>query len=121
GWQLIAQWDKSKTGGKLLSHLYSFVENFGDNGEDYFTARYGNQWICTPSGNWIELTEARFSTTADKVKHPRYDYGAGVEEGWFYMYSGGFRKLNNLAPGLKVQRQGGGRPPAIDLASLPQE
>jgi len=130
GWKLIAQWDKTKTGGKLLSHLYSFVENFGDNGEDYFTARYGNQWICTPGGNWIELTEARFSTTADKVKHPRFDYGAGVVPAggsgdkvrdWFYMYSGGFRQMNNLAPGSTIRRKAVGAPPAIDLAALPEE
>lgn len=135
GWRLIAQWDKTKTGGKLLSHLYSFVENFGDNGEDYFTARYGNQWICTPGGNWIELVEARFSTTADKVKHPRFDYGAGVVpmdgagvasgtgkvQDWFYMYSGGFKQLNNLAPGLTIRRKAVGVAPAIDLAALPEE
>jgi hypothetical protein len=130
GWRLIAQWDKTKTDGELLSHLYSFVENFGDNGEDYFTARYGNQWICTPAGNWIELTEARFSTTANKVKHPRFDYGAGVVpmdiagsevQDWFYMYSGGFKQLNNLAPGQSVRRKAGGVAPAINLAALPEE
>jgi hypothetical protein len=128
-WKLVAQWDKAKTGGRLLSGLYSFVENFGDNGEDYFTARYGNQWICTPSGNWIELTRARFSTTADRVKHPRYDYGAGVtpmkaagkEQDWFYMFSGGFRRVNNLAPGNFISRIPGGVPPAIDLAALPDK
>jgi hypothetical protein len=141
GWRLIAEWDKTKTGGKLLSHLYSFVENFGDNGEDYFTAHYGNQWICTPSGNWIELTDARFSTTADKVKHPRFDYGAGVIPGgsngtggakavpgpggeaqdWFYMYSGGFRQLNNLAPGSTIRRKASAVPPTIELGALPTE
>jgi hypothetical protein len=130
GWRLIAQWDKSKTGGKLLSHLYAFVENFGDNGEDYFTARYGNQWICTPSGNWIELTKARFTTTADRVRHPRFDYGTGVTpvnnaggktQDWFYMFSGGFRQVNNLPPGSFVSRAAGGVPPAIDLAALPDK
>jgi len=68
------------------------------------------------------LTEARFSTTADKVKHPRYDYGAGVDTArWFYMYSGGFKQVNNLAPGSTIRRQPGGVPPAIDLGALPEE
>ena len=129
-WRLVAQWDKAKTGGKLLSGLYSFVENFGDNGEDFFTARYGNQWICTPSGNWIELTKARFTTTADRVKHPRFDYGAGITpvgiaEGktreWFYMYSGGLRQVNNLAPRSFISRTPGGVPPDVDLAALPAQ
>src|SRR6185312_7344339 len=48
-WNLVAVWDKTKTGGKLFSGLYSFVENFGSNGNDFFKAAYGNQWVCTPS------------------------------------------------------------------------
>jgi hypothetical protein len=129
-WRLVAQWDKTKTGGKLLSGLYSFVENFGDNGQDYFTARYGHQWICTPSGNWIELTKARFTTTADPIKHPRFDYGAGITqltstngqpEDWFYMYSGGFRQVNDLPRGSFLTRKPGGTPPQIDFTALPDK
>lgn len=129
-WRLVAQWDKTKTGGKLLSGLYSFVENFGDNGEDYFTARYGHQWICTPSGNWIELTRARFTTTADPIRHPRFDYGAGITpvddsdgkaRDWFYMFSGGFRQVNDLPRGSFLTRNPGGVPPQIDLKALPDK
>ncbi len=61
-WKLLAQWDKSKTGGQLLSKLYAFVENFGPNGDDYFEGRYGNQWVCTVSGKWIEITRCSFTT-----------------------------------------------------------
>lgn len=49
-WNLMAIWDKTKTEGKYFSGLYSFVENFGSNGDDFFKAEYGNQWVCTPSG-----------------------------------------------------------------------
>jgi len=120
-WQLIAQWDKAKTGGKLLTGLYSFVENFGDNGSDYFSAYYGNQWACTPSGKWIELTSARFTTTADPVKHPRFDYGSGSKGKWFYMFSGGFKKAGTTAYGTMVDREPNGRQPVIDFASLPEK
>jgi hypothetical protein len=120
-WKLIAQWDKTKTGGKLLTGLYSFVENFGDNGMDYFSARYGNQWICTPSGKWMELTQARFSTTADKVKHPRFDYGGGADGKWFYMFSGGFKTVGTTAPGTIITRAANGVPPVINFDELPAQ
>lgn len=119
-WQLIAQWDKTKTGGKLLTGLYSFVENFGDNGMDYFKAYYGNQWACTPSGKWIELTSARFTTTADPIKHPRFDYGSGSQGKWFYMFSGGFKKVGTTPYGTILNREPNGQQPVIDFASLPE-
>jgi hypothetical protein len=120
-WQLIAQWDKTKTGGKLLTDLYSFVENFGDNGMDYFSAYYGNQWICTPSGKWLELTTARFTTTANQVKHPRFDYGCGTKGKWFYMFSGGFKKVGNTPYGTMITREPTGQQPVIDFAALPEQ
>src|SRR5579862_4576462 len=120
-WKLLARWDKSKTEGKQLSGLYAFVENFGPNGDDFFKAYYGNQWICTPSGTWIELTTCHFTTTAGPVKHPRYDYGAGVENNWFYMFSGGFKELNNLSPHALIRREANAVPPDIDFSSLPEQ
>ncbi len=120
-WKLIAQWDKSKTQGKLLAGLYAFVENFGPNGNDYFKAYYGNQWICTATGKWIEMTSCYLSTTAGPVKHPRYDYGAGVENNWFYMYSGGFKELNNLSAYSCIERMPNGVAPDIDFSSLPEK
>jgi hypothetical protein len=120
-WKLIAQWDKSKTGGKLLSGLYAFVENFGPNGNDFFKAYYGNQWICIAAGTWIELTKCQFTTTASPVKHPRYDYGAGVENNLFYMFSGGFKELNNIYLHSTIERVANGIAPDIDFSSLPEK
>jgi hypothetical protein len=120
-WNLMAVWDKTKTGGKLFSGLYSFVENFGSNGNDFFKAEYGNQWVCTPSGTWIELTKCHLTTTASPQKHQRYDYGAGVENNKFYMFTGGFKKLNNLSPGSVIERKPNGAHPDIDFSALPEE
>lgn len=116
-WKLIAQWDKPKD-GKYLKGLYSFVENFGDNGQDFFKARYNNQWICTPSGKWIELTQARFSTTADPNKHPRFDIGAGLEGKWFQMFSGGFRAVGTTKKGDIISRPAGNTKPPVNLAQF---
>lgn len=119
-WHLLSEWTQNKSGVKPgMTGLYAFVENFGPNGNDFFKAYYGNQWICTPSGNWVELTKCAFSTTANPQKHQRYDYGAGVEGSTFYMFSGGFKRLNNIKPGEMLERKAGGKPPAIDFETLP--
>jgi len=117
-WRLLAEWDKSKTNGQLLGGLYSFVENFGSNGSDYFKARYGNQWVRTESGNWIEVTQAYFTTTASDAAHQRYDEGAGIESGTMYMYSGGFREVGNSV-GVTYTRPSSGSAPSINFSTLP--
>ena len=119
-WNLMAIWDKTKTDGKYFSGLYSFVENFGPNGNDFFKAEYGNQWVCTPSGTWIELTKCSLTTTASPTKHQRYDYGAGVEDNKFYMFSGGFKEMNNLTPGSVIERKPNGIHPDINFDNLPK-
>ena len=118
-WHLLSEWTQNKTDTKRgFRGLYSFVENFGDNGNDYFKAYYSNQWICTPAGNWIELTEASFTTTANPKKHQRYDYGAGVEGNKFYMFTGGFKHLNNIAPNEVIKRPPNNTAPTIDFKKL---
>ena len=70
--------------------LYSFSENFGGaNGHLLRKALYGNQWIRTPDGRWIELTDALFShdTTG---KADRLDRFMGLENGQFFLAHGGF-------------------------------
>lgn len=118
-WKLIGQWDKPKTGGHLLHGLYSFVENFGEDGEEYFKAMYGNQWVRLTDGKWVELNKAKFSTTADPVKHPRFDYGGGAAGNWFYMFSGGFKYANTSKKGDVYTRQTNNITP--DLSDLPKD
>ena len=118
-WHLLSKWTQNKTDTKTgFKHLYAFVENFGNNGNDYFKAYYGNQWIVTPLGNWVELNQAKFTTTAHVQKHQRYDYGAGAEGNLFYMYSGGFIHLKNIDAGEVVTRKLNGKHPFIDFSSL---
>ncbi|WP_177189465.1 DUF3472 domain-containing protein [Chitinophaga sp. YR573] len=118
-WNLVAGWDKPKNGGHLLGGLYSFIENYGSNGNDFFKARYGNQWVCSSTGVWTEIKSAYFSTSADPAGHARYDYGGGVSGQWIYMFSGGFKEMNNLPKGSLVQRNSTGTPPDINFNSLP--
>ena len=118
-WHLLSEWTQNKTDTKLgFKNLYAFVENFGDNGDDYFKAYYGNQWIVTPSGHWVEIYQAKFTTTAKPDKHQRYDYGAGVEKNQFYMYSGGFNHLNKLNAGDIITRPLNNIHPVINFNKL---
>jgi hypothetical protein len=88
-WMLISSWRAPKDGGWLRG-LYSFSENFGgNNGHLLRKALYGNQWIRTDQGEWIELTTASFSHDGTG-KADRLDRFMGLENGQFFLSHGGF-------------------------------
>jgi FKBP-type peptidyl-prolyl cis-trans isomerase len=92
-WKLIASFSAPKD-GKNLRGLYSFSENFvGINGQLERKALFGNQWIQNgANGQWMELTEARFSYDVTGKMGDRIDYGAGVAtNGAFELWHGGFK------------------------------
>lgn len=103
-WFLISSWRAPKEGGYLRG-LYSFSENFGGaNGHLLRMALYGNQWIQTSDGRWIELTTASFSHDGTG-KADRLDRFMGVEDGQFFLAHGGF------GPGFTAYRETFTRPP----------
>ncbi|NLZ04063.1 MAG: DUF3472 domain-containing protein [Phycisphaerae bacterium] len=108
-WMLISSWRAPKEGGYLRG-LYSFSENFGGaNGHLLRKALYGNQWIRTAEGQWIELTTATFSHDPTG-KADRLDRFMGVEDGWFFLSHGGF--VPGSTPyGERFTRPAAGRPP----------
>ena len=88
-WVLISSWKAPKEGG-YMRRLYSFSENFGGgNGHVLRKALYGNQWIRTAEGRWVELTTASFSHDPTG-KADRLDRFMGVESGQFFLSHGGF-------------------------------
>ena len=88
-WMLISSWRAPKEGGWLRG-LHSFSENFGgSNGQLVRKALYGNQWIQTDTGQWLELTTATFSHDPTG-KADRLDRFMGVENGQFFLSHGGF-------------------------------
>jgi len=88
-WVLISSWKTPKEGG-YLRRLYSFSEDFGgSNGHVLRKALYGNQWIRTAEGRWVELTTASFSHDPTG-KADRLDRFMGVESGQFFLSHGGF-------------------------------
>ncbi len=88
-WMLISSWRAPRETG-LLKGLHSFSENFGgSNGHLVRKALYGNQWIRTTNGDWIEWITASFSHDPTG-KSDRLDRFMGIEHGQFFLSHGGF-------------------------------
>lgn len=118
-WMLISSWRAPKEGGYLRG-LHSFSENFGgSSGHIVRQALYGNQWIQTPAGKWIELTTASFSHDGTG-KADRLDRFMGVENGQFFLSHGGFVE-GFTKFGDKFTRPAIGKAPGdLPLPRLPQ-
>lgn len=113
-WKLIASFRAPKD-GKYMGHLYSFLENFSfENGHLGRKGYFGNHWIKTNTGEWIELTKAKFSNDATAKAKDRLDYGGGAENGWFYLWNSGFKPANAQYGDL-FERPATGTPPVIEL------
>ena len=109
-WFLISSWKAPKEGG-WLRRPHSFSENFsGGNGHFVRKALYGNQWIRTDQGDWIELTTSSFSHDPTG-RSDRFDRFMGVENGRFFLSHGGF--VEGFTPfGEKFTRPATGRAPS---------
>jgi hypothetical protein len=116
-WMLISSWKAPKDGGWLRG-LYSFSENFGgENGHLPRKALYGNQWLRTDRGEWLELTTAGFSHDGTG-RADRLDRFMGIENGEFFLHHGGF--VNGFTSrGEIFNRPAVGKPPVIKLPPLP--
>ncbi len=111
-WMLISSWRAPKDGGWLRG-LYSFSENFGgSNGHLRRKALYGRQWIRTSSGEWQELTTARF-THDGTGKADRLDRFMGLENGRFFLSHGGFVDGYSKS-GERLSRPPASRPPELE-------
>ncbi len=107
GWGLIARFRAPKDGA-YLHGLYSFDEDFSsDNGQQKRLAEFGRQWIKTPEGAWIELTQAVFTHTGKDI---RTDYDAGAVGKRFFLSGGGFVD-GKVKFRDTVQRPSDGKPP----------
>jgi len=115
-WMLISSW-KAPKDGRYLRGLYSFNEDFeGDNGYLRRKALFGDQWIHTTDGRWIEVTAATFSHDATG-RADRLDRFMGMEDGQFFLSNGGF-VAGFTKYGERFERPAVGHPPA-DLPALP--
>ena len=86
-WKHLATF-RTTTGRSSLSGYYSFIEDFRHDQQSWGqrrSAQFGNGWIKTMDGRWMQLTEATF--TGDD--HPVNNIDAGVQGRAFYLVTGG--------------------------------
>nr|WP_199076514.1 DUF3472 domain-containing protein [Pedobacter sp. ASV19] len=118
-WMLIASFERPNTNSSL-KHLHSFLENFQpDMGYLPRTANYGNQWVADANGNWIEITEMKF--TGDDIANRGYrkDFGGGSKGTTFYLKNGGFFSESTPLQSMFSRQANQSNAPVIDLNSLP--
>jgi hypothetical protein len=117
-WMLIASFLRPKT-DTWYKRPHSFLENFvPETGNQERTANYGNQWAADAQGNWLELTEAKFTGDDIAKRGYRKDFEGGEKAGQFYLRNDGFFnssvELNSLH-----QRKAKGVSPTVSFDKLP--
>jgi hypothetical protein len=117
-WHLIASFHRPAT-HTWLKRLYSFLENFlPEYGNQERHVLFGNQWIRTSEGNWMELNKVRFTADNTARKGYRMDYEGGVKGEQFYLRNCGL--FNHYTPiNTWFERPLTGKQPVIDLDKLP--
>ena len=102
---------RTRTGGKPLSGLYSFVEDFRRDGasvHDTRRARFRNAWVKTVGGDWVSLRRARFTASgAEWESKDNIDAGRDGD-GWYLATGGDIRASNPLRSVLPLD-------PPLDL------
>lgn len=94
-WELIASFRRPKT-TTYAKRFHSFLENFiTGTGHIKRGVEFSNQWIYSTQGEWIELTEARYTADATARKGNRLDYiGIVTPCDRFYLSNCGFFSPN---------------------------
>lgn len=117
-WRLIAGFLRPQT-DTWYKKAHSFLENFIPS-QGYLSRKvyFGNQWIRTSKGDWIELIEGVFTHDATARAGVRMDYKGGVENDAFFLQNGGFFDDYTEYKSL-FTRQPKGKRPDVDLEALP--
>ncbi|MEE1884672.1 DUF3472 domain-containing protein [Pedobacter flavus] len=116
-WQLIASFKRPKT-STYLKRFHSFLENFiPETGNIRRKVEFNNQWVADAKGNWVELTQARFSMDNTARSKFRMDYAGGKSgEGYYLENCGFFNEYTNA--GSVFSRIPSNKQPLINLKSL---
>lgn len=113
-WMFLATWASPCTRAGLRD-VYSFLENFEvENGAAERQAVYANQWACSESSGWVELTSAEFTCDATAQNRQRGDFSGGGVDGGFFLRNGGFFYPEvPSSVGATILRSPSGRAPEV--------
>lgn len=119
-WKLIASFSRPKTSA-YYTGAYSFLENF-DPVQSYITrsVSFGNQWAYTASGEWKEVTTAKFSCDDTGRQELRYDIFGKTDQATncFVLQSFGFFD-EHTNYGTVMQRESStDKKPVVDFSAL---
>ena len=116
-WQLIASFRRPQT-NTYAKKFHSFLENFlTETGNINRRVLFTNQWVADTSGNWAELTEAKFTADATARKGNRMDYAGSVENNAFCLRNCGFFSPN-VKMDTMMKRGPSGKKPEIDFSKI---
>lgn len=119
-WRFIASFKRPKTNTWYKSP-HSFLENFQpERGAITRKVFFNNQWVCDASGNWTEMTAAKFTNDNTGRKKLRMDFQGGVENGQFFLRNCGFFD-DYINPDATFKRTPGSKKPVINFAQLPKQ
>ena len=110
-WKHLATF-QTQTGGAPLKGFYSFVEDFRRDGlspKQHRSARFGNGWVKTTDGAWVELTKVVF--TADGT--PLSNINAQVVEDGFRLETGGNTQQQTDLRSRLERKSSGLKQPAV--------
>lgn len=117
-WRLIASFARPFT-TTYLTGTHSFLENYlPEYGNKERSVYFGNQWVKSNTGQWIELTTAQY--TGDGTANSRYrlDFAGGLNNNVFYLRNCGF--FDNYVPiNSSFIRPQTGILPSVNLNTLP--
>lgn len=117
GWRHLVTF-RTRTGGRPLRGLYSFVEDFRRDGKsvhDLRRARFGHGWVKPVTGDWQPLLKARFTASgAEWEAKDNIDAGLAAAPGWFHLATGGDIRTNTPLRTV-MQWPGGGMKLPEDL------
>jgi hypothetical protein len=114
-WKLMATF-RVRTGGKPLSGLYSFVEDFRRDGKSVHEERravFGNGWVRTVDGQTQPLTKGRFTNSKAPTEAGEL-IDAGQATGGLYLQNGGATK-KSVEPGTLLEMKDAPKTVPTDL------
>lgn len=118
-WKLIASFLRPDT-DTWYKGAYSFLENFDPVNSIYTrSVLYKNQWVRLESGDWKEITTAKFTCDNTGIQGLRYDCSGSVDEKncGFVLKSFGFSD-DHTDYGEYFTRAPSGKAPDIDIEVL---
>jgi hypothetical protein len=106
-------------GGKKLTGLYSFIEDFRrdtKSATEVRRARYSNQWVMLPDGKWEPVTKAKF-TASGASWEAKDTINAGVEDKSLFLQTGGDTRMETKLRDI-ITRPDVDMTPPTDLPKL---